>query len=94
MENTNETVSIEELKEKFIKAQKKAQDLREEKIKMESQKESLSKQIETVKKEILEISGKDSYEEAVEFYNSLAEEVSKKYQELNSELDTFLNEEV
>lgn len=86
-------VSVENLKDKFNKIESKKQELKENKIKLESEINSLSKEYNKTLNELKEMTGKDTYEEIVEFIKTKKDNLEKVKEKVNEELDRYINTE-
>lgn len=86
-------VSVENLKDKFNKIESKKQELKENKIKLESEINSLSKEYNKTLNELKEMTGKDTYEEIVEFIKTKKDNLEKVKEKVNAELDRYINTE-
>lgn len=86
-------VSVENLKDKFNKIESKKQELKENKIKLESEINSLSKEYNKTLNELKEMTGKDTYEEIVEFIKTKKDNLEKVKEKVSAELDRYINTE-
>lgn len=90
---SNGTVDIKELKERFNTLQQVIQSVKEEKIRTESEIKTLKTDYDEQLKNLLEVTGATTLEEATEIYNTRysALEANKKKleEELNGYLDTY-----
>lgn len=84
-------IDIKDLKEKFNTVQGISQDLKEEKIRIESQLKTLESDYDEKTKEILEKTGKSSLEEAVKFVNDKKEKLESDMVKLEGELNSYLD---
>ena len=85
-------VSVENIKDKFNKIESKKQELKENKIKLESEINSLSKEYNKTLNELKEMTGKDTYEEIVEFIKT-KDNLEKVKEKVSAELDRYINTE-
>lgn len=86
-------VSVENIKDKFNKIESKKQELKENKIKLESEINSLSKEYNKTLNELKEMTGKDTYEEIVEFIKTKKDNLEKVKEKVSAELDRYINTE-
>ena len=84
-------VDIKDLKEKFTTVQGISQNLKEEKIRIESQIKTLESDYKEKEKEIIEKTGQPTIEEAVKYVKDKKEELDKSMIELAKELDSYLD---
>ena len=84
-------VDIKDLKEKFTTVQGISQNLKEEKIRIESQLKTLESDYKEKEKEIIEKTGQPTIEEAVKYVKDRKEELDKSMIELAKELDSYLD---
>lgn len=84
-------VDIKDLKEKFSTIQSISQNLKEEKIRIESHLKTLESDYEEKTKEILEKTGKSSIKEAVEYVKERKETLENDMLGLEKELNTYLD---
>ena len=84
-------VTTEDLKNKFAQVQEQNRKLREEHIRLESEVKSYRADYEKKLKELLQSTGKGSYDEAVEFCKEKRRELDEETTRLNAELEGYLN---
>lgn len=84
-------VSTEDLKNKFARLQEQNRKLREEHIRLESEVKSFRADYEKKLKELLDSTGKSTYEEAVEYCKEKRKELDEETNKLSNELDNYLN---
>ena len=84
-------VSTEDLVRKFSKLQEQNRKLREEHIRLESELKSCRADYDKKLKELLDATGKSSYDEAVAYCKEKRVELNEETDRLNSELDMYLN---
>lgn len=82
---------LTQVKEKFERVQKTNQSLRERKIRLESELETLTKDYESTLKELLEVSGAETFDEAVSICNAKKSEIETKLDELDGLLSGYLD---
>ena len=81
---------LTQVKEKFERVQKTNQTLRERKIRLESELETLTKDYESTLKELLEVSGAGTLDEAVSICNTQKDEIETRLNELDELLSGYL----
>ena len=84
-------VSLDDVKEKFRTVQSINQDLKERKIRVESEISTLKKDYDEKVAEVLKRTGTSSLEEAMAFYNEKSKELESRVLELESELNKYLD---
>lgn len=84
-------ISVNELKEKFTTVQSITQGLKEEKIRLESELNTLEKDYDEQVKELLEKTGASSLEEAKTMYDSMKDKLESDMVELEEELNKYLD---
>ena len=82
---------INEVKERFNSVERIHQDLREKKIRVESEIDTLSKDYNEKLKELLELTGAQTLEEAVKVYQDRRAQLDSEMEQFNSELKAFLD---
>lgn len=83
-------VSTEDLKKQFEKLQKAIQGVKEDKIRTESELKTLQADYDSQLKELLELTGASSIEEAVQVYQSRSKSLEEEKAKLESELEKYL----
>lgn len=84
-------VTPELLKEKFARLQEENQRLREERIRLESEVKTLEADYQKKLAELLEMTGTQSYSEAVEACRKKREELDAETEKLDRELEQYLD---
>lgn len=84
-------VSAENLKDKFLRIQERNQQLREERIRLESQVKALEADYQKKLEELLKVTGTSSYEEAIQFCQNRRSELEAETERLDKELEGYLN---
>lgn len=84
-------ISIGELKEKFNAVQNIHQELKEEKIRLESEINTLQKDYDEKAKELLEKTGTASVEEASAYCDKMKKELTEEMESLSVELNKYLD---
>ena len=84
-------VSAENLKDKFLRIQERNQQLREERIRLESQVKALEADYQKKLEELLKVTGTNSYEEAIQFCQNRRSELEAETERLDKELEGYLN---
>ena len=84
-------VSVENLKDKFVRLQEQNQHLREERIRLESEVKTLEADYKKKLQELLEVTGTATYQEAVKFCQDKRKELEEETERLDKELENYLN---
>lgn len=84
-------IDIKSVEEKFKSVMSVKSSLNDQRIRLETSIETLEKDIQEKVKEILELTGASTFEEAVEVYKSREEEYSKKLEEFDIKLTQFID---
>ena len=84
-------VSVENLKDKFVRLQEQNQHLREERIRLESEVKTLEADYKKKLQELLEVTGTTTYQEAVKFCQDKRKELEEETERLDKELENYLN---
>lgn len=82
---------IDVLKSKFEEVQKKSQTYKEQKIRLESELKTLQSDYDEKVKELLELTGTSSVEEAKSFCDEKEKDLETKMRELDDRLNEYLN---
>lgn len=81
---------MKDIKTKFSTLQSNVQKLNNEKIGLESEIKTITSDQNDLVAKILELTGKDTIEEAYEFYNAQSAELESRKEKLEKELDNYL----
>lgn len=84
-------INIEEIKEKFSTIQRINTSLKEEKIRTESTLKTLEDDYNKKLQELLEKTGTDSFDDAVESISSRKRKLDEDMESLNKELSSYLD---
>ena len=81
---------MKDIKTKFGTLQSNVQKLNNEKIGLESEIKTITADQKELVNKILELTGKDTIEEAYKFYNAQSDELESRKEKLEKELDNYL----
>lgn len=84
-------IVLSDLKEKFATVQSIGQDLKEQKIRLDSEKVALDNQYKEKLAELLEKTGATTYEQAIQVVQDLKAKLDSDTQELYTELSKYLD---
>lgn len=82
-------MQTQNLKERFNRVKTQADTLKQETVRVSTQLEEAEKELFKVEKEILELSGASTVEEALKMFDTLTEEINSKLKELEALLGWY-----
>ncbi len=80
-----------ELQAKYQKLQDRKNEYNNKVVSLETEVRTLKEDLRVAVTELMEKTGKGSYEEAMEYFNSLKAEVEQKAKDVESEIDNYLS---
>lgn len=84
--------NMEIVKKKFDLLQKRVSDLNNKKISLESEVKTIHEDVEEQLGELLKLTGKTTFEESVEYFHSLREELLNLVSDVERDIDQYLKD--
>ncbi len=90
-ENINVLEKMESVKKKFNDLQKMVTDLNNQKISLESEVKTVNTDIDEQLAELFKLTGKENFEESVQYFHGLRDELVESVSDIEKEIDMFLH---
>jgi septal ring factor EnvC (AmiA/AmiB activator) len=84
-------VDVKEIKSKFNELQENVTKLNNQKIGLESEIKTIESDMSDLVEKLLKLTGKETVEDALDFYNKQTEVLENKKKVVSEELDKYLN---